>query len=145
MFQEFKNLFVMRNILIILSVIFGLLGIVFVILPMGTIAFLPAGIALALSIIAYLCSGKSKRKFSLHINDSFILLLLSAGAKKVFVEDTVKVEKQFLEEKQQAKQDAQKDWKTGKFGISFSQTFKYTISFTLQNETPGFVAPSSPA
>jgi hypothetical protein len=37
------------------------------------------------------------------------LLLLSAGAKKVFVEDTVKVEKQFLEEKQQAKQDAQKE------------------------------------
>mgnify|MGYP000844172907 FL=1 len=109
MFQEFKNLFVMRNILIILSVIFGLLGIVFVILPMGTIAFLPAGIALALSIIAYFVSGKSKRKFPYILMILSFLLLLSAGAKKVFVKDTVKVEKQFLEEKQEAKQDAQKE------------------------------------
>jgi hypothetical protein len=49
--------------MIILSVIFGLLGIVFVILPMGTIAFLPAGIALALSIIAYFVSEKVRESF----------------------------------------------------------------------------------
>jgi hypothetical protein len=39
----------------------------------------------------------------------FVVLLLSAGAKKVFVKDTVKVEKQFLKEKQESKQEAQKE------------------------------------
>jgi membrane protein implicated in regulation of membrane protease activity len=99
----------MRNILITISIFFGVLGIVFVILPMGTIAFLPGGIALALSIIAYFVSEKSKRKFPYILIVLFVVLLLSAGAKKVFVKDTVKVEKQFLKEKQESKQEAQKE------------------------------------
>jgi membrane protein implicated in regulation of membrane protease activity len=99
----------MRNILITISIFFGVLGIVFVILPMGTIAFLPAGIALVLSIIAYFVSEKSKKKFPYILIVLFVVLLLSAGAKKVFVKDTVKVEKQFLKEKQESKQEAQKE------------------------------------
>jgi hypothetical protein len=99
----------MRNTLIVLAVVFGLLGIVFVILPMGTIAFLPAGISLALSIIAYFVSEKSKRKFPYILMILSLILLLSAGAKKFFVKDTVKVEKQFLQEKQESKQEAQKE------------------------------------
>jgi membrane protein implicated in regulation of membrane protease activity len=99
----------MRNIFIAISIFFGVLGIVFVILPMGTIAFLPAAIALALSIIAYFVSEKSKRKFPFILVILSVILLLSAGTKKLFVKDTVKVEKQFLKEKQESKQEAQKE------------------------------------
>jgi hypothetical protein len=56
----------MRNILITISIFFGVLGIVFVILPMGTIAFLPAGIALVLSIIAYFVSEKARKNFPIY-------------------------------------------------------------------------------
>ena len=84
----------MRKFLIISAVIFGLLGIVFTILPLGTIAFLPIGITFILSGIAIQKSKNSQRslpKIILFISALTFLVLIG---KDIFIKNVIKTDKQ---------------------------------------------------
>lgn len=99
----------MRIFWIVISIIFGVLGIVFTILPMGTIAFLPASIAFLAALIAFLISEKNKRKFSCLLLIISVLILVAIGGKKNIQKDTVKVEQQFILQKEELEKEAQKE------------------------------------
>lgn len=99
----------MRKLLIILSVIFAVTGIIFTILPMGTIAFLPVVIAVICSVLAIIKSDPAKKKFPKMLLLSSIVIFLAAIAKDVLFKDKVVVDQQFIQEKQESKQEAQKE------------------------------------
>lgn len=99
----------MRKALIISTIVFVVLGIILTILPMGTIAFLPVGIAVILSILAVIKSKESQKKFPKILLFISIVILLAAIGKDVLVKDKVTVDQQFIKEKEDSKQEAQKD------------------------------------
>jgi len=99
----------MRKAFIITTIVFIVLGIILTILPMGTIAFLPVGIALVLAILTVVKSKESQKKFPKILLFISIVLLLAAVGKDVLVKDKVTVDQQFIKEKEDSKQEAQKD------------------------------------
>lgn len=76
---------------------------------MGTIAFLPVGIAVALSILTVIKSNQSQKKFPKILLFISIVLFLGAVGKDVLVKDKVTVDQQFIKEKEDSKQEAQKE------------------------------------
>jgi len=99
----------MRKLFVILAVIFAVLGIIFAILPLGTIAFLPIGIAIISSILAIqnsILNHKTLPKIILFI--SAITLLVVIG-KVIFVKDVVVPDKQFEQKKVESKKEDIKD------------------------------------
>lgn len=99
----------MRKALIITTIVFVVLGIVLTILPMGTIAFLPVGIAVIFAILAVIKSKESQKKFPKILLLVSIVVLLTAIGKDVLVKDKISVDQQFMKEKEDSKQEAQKD------------------------------------
>ena len=104
-----KDKTIMRKFLIIAAVIFGLLGIVFTILPLGTIAFLPIGIAFILSGLAIQKSKNSQRKLPKMILFISVLTFLSVIGKVIFIKDVIITDKQFELKKEESKQEDMKD------------------------------------
>jgi len=99
----------MRKFLVISAIFFALLGIVFTILPLGTIAFLPIGIALILSGLAIQKSKNSQRKIpKLILLISFLTLLVVIG-KVIFIKDVVISDTQFELKKEESKKEDIKD------------------------------------
>ena len=99
----------MRKLLIILSIIFAIAGIIFTILPMGTIAFLPVSIAIISSVLAIVKSGATQKTFPKILLLCAIVIFLADVAKDVLFKDKVSVDQQFIQEKQDSKQEAQKE------------------------------------
>lgn len=101
----------MKNIVIALAIVFAVIGLVFTILPMGTLALLPDGIALALSVLA-LFLAKGHRRFK---TLSWVILAISAIAflfvigKSLLVKDKVAADKQFEQRKEQSEKEDLKD------------------------------------
>ncbi len=62
----------MRKVFNVLAVLFIIVGIIFAILPMGTLGLLPVGLAVIFSGLAFIISDDDKKKFPK------ILLLISA-------------------------------------------------------------------
>ena len=105
MLPEFnKNNTMMRKFLIISAVIFGLLGIVFTILPLGTIAFLPIGITFILSGIAIQKSKNSQRSLPKIILFISVLTFLVVIGKAIFTKDIV-TDTQFELKKEESKKE----------------------------------------
>ena len=99
----------MRKFLVISAIIFALSGIVFTILPLGTIAFLPIGIAVILSALAIQKSRNSQRKLpKIILFISFLTLLVVIG-KVIFIKDVVKSDSQFELKKEESKKEDIKD------------------------------------
>lgn len=99
----------MRKTFIITNIVFTVIAIIFTILPMGTIALLPVIIAIILAFLAVLKSLNSQKnlpKILLIISISILLLIVG---REVFVEDKVEVDKVFMQENENSKQEAQKD------------------------------------
>jgi hypothetical protein len=101
----------MRKIIIIIAIVFAVIGIVFTILPMGTLALLPDGLALALSVFALFLSKENNQLKKL----PRIILIVSALAtltvigKSLFVKDKVAPDKQFEQTKEQSEKEDIKD------------------------------------
>ncbi|WNM19884.1 hypothetical protein [Flavobacterium capsici] len=99
----------MKKIFLILAILFLVLSIAFTILPMGTIAFLPIGLALIFSLLLLKKSEENKRRLpnwllTLSAICSFIVLL-----KVVFIKDKVEVDQKFEQQKVETKQEAKKE------------------------------------
>jgi 4-hydroxybenzoate polyprenyltransferase len=110
MLREFKNnKTMMRKFIIISAVIFGLLGIIFTILPLGTIAFIPIGITFILSGIAIQKSKNSQRKLPKIVMFVSVLTFLVVIGKVIFIKDVIKMDKQFELKKEESKKEDIKD------------------------------------
>jgi hypothetical protein len=99
----------MRKFLIILSLFFVVFGIVFTALPLGTIAFLPVGLAIAAASLLIFISKPEQRKLPKWILLAGILTLLSIMGKVVFIQDKVETDKQFEQQKVDSKKQDVKD------------------------------------
>ena len=99
----------MRKLFVILAVAFSVLGIVFTILPLGTLAFLPIGIALIFSFLAIQKSKFNHKKLPKIILFISALTLLVVIGKVIFVKDVVVSDKQFEQKKVESKKEDIKD------------------------------------
>jgi len=96
----------MRKLFIYLATFFVVISILFTILPLGTIAFLPILLALVFSFLAFEKSAASLKKIPKILLVISALTLLVVVGKVVFVKDEVVVDKQFDQEKVDSKQEA---------------------------------------
>jgi len=97
----------MTRLFIILSIVFAVFGLVFTILPMGTIALVPIALALTFAFIAIL--RQREKLFPKILLLIIFLNLLTVIGKEVFVKDVVEDDKQFESVKDQSEQEAQKE------------------------------------
>lgn len=99
----------MRKLLIVLTIILAIIGIVFTILPMGTLAFIPVGSAILLSIIAIILSKENQKMVPKYLLLASFIVFLAVVAKDVFVKDKIVTDQQFDEKKVESKQEAKKE------------------------------------
>lgn len=99
----------MRKLFIILAAVFAVVGLVFAILPMGSIAFLPIIIAIVLALIAMWKSNDNQKKMPKWILIIALTILVLVTVKLVFVKDKVVVDQQFIQENVDSKEEAQQE------------------------------------
>jgi len=99
----------MRKFLIITASVFLLTGITFVILPLGTIAFLPAGIATLLAFLSVIKSDNSHKTLPKWLLFAALINVTTIAAKEVFIKDKVSVDQKFEQQKQESKKEAAKE------------------------------------
>ena len=97
----------MNRFLIILSLVFGVLGVVLTLLPFGTLALIPIALAFIFALITVF---RQREK----LLPKLVLLIVFANfltviGKEVFIKDVVEVDEQFETIKQESEQEAQKD------------------------------------
>ena len=98
----------MRKTLIVLAFLFALLGIVFAILPMGTLGILPVGLSLIFGALAYYKSAptdKNVPKWLLIV--AALTLVVVIG--KSLIPDEVAKDNAFEQKKIESKQEDLKD------------------------------------
>jgi membrane-bound ClpP family serine protease len=99
----------MRKFLLITAIIFAILGIIFAVLPLGTIAFLPIIIAIIASLLAFYKSSQELKKLPRIILIISSITLLVVVAKVVLIKDKVATDKQFEIKKEESKKEDMKD------------------------------------
>ncbi len=99
----------MKKSLIYFAVFFAVLGIVFTILPMGTIALLPISIALLFAFLSFKFSTSRRKKISGIVLIVVALTMLVVVGKEVFIKDVVVLDKQFEQKKIESQQEDIKD------------------------------------
>ena len=99
----------MRKFLIILTIFFLVFSLIFVILPMGTIALLPTGLALAGGILAFVKSEPALRKMPKWLMITAIALFVVALGKVIFVKNEAEKDQVFLQEQIQSTEEAQQE------------------------------------
>ena len=99
----------MRKFFIIIAILFGIVGIVFTILPLGTIAVLPVGIAILAAFLAFFNSSLEKKMLPRIILIISATTLLVVIGKAVLIKDKVTVDKQFEIKKEESKKEDIKD------------------------------------
>jgi peptidoglycan/LPS O-acetylase OafA/YrhL len=98
----------MRKVLIVLAFIFTILGIVFAVLPMGTLGILPVGLSLIFGALAYFKSEANDRvvpKWLLIIAGLTLVVIIVRS----FIPDEVAQDTQFEQKKIESKQEDLKD------------------------------------
>ena len=99
----------MRKTLLIVSIIFVVISIVFSILPLDTLALLPIGIALILIFLTFKKSDVPQRKMvKILFAITYICALFVLG-KTYLIKDEVEKDQKFEQEKIETKQEAKKD------------------------------------
>lgn len=97
----------MNRLFIILAIVFGVFGLAFTILPLGTLALIPIVLGI---IFAFLSVLRQREKlFPKIVLLAVFLNLLTVIGREVFVKDVVQADQQFENVKQQSEQEAQKD------------------------------------
>ena len=99
----------MRKLFIILAAVFAVVGLVFAILPMGSIAFLPIILAIVLALVAMWKSNDNQKKIPKWILVIALAILVLVTVKVVFVKDKVLVDQQFIQENVDSKEEAQQE------------------------------------
>ena len=99
----------MRGLFSFLAYAFTALSIVFSLMPMDTIAFLPIGLALAFSLLFLRKSKENQKKIPNIL--MFVCVLCSAYVigKTIFVKDKVEKDTKFEQQKQQSNQESKKE------------------------------------
>lgn len=97
----------MNRLFIILAIVFGVFGVAFTILPLGTLALIPIALGL---IFAFLSVLRQREKlFPKIVLLAVFANLLTVIGREVFVKDVVEADQQFENVKQQSEQEAQKE------------------------------------
>ena len=99
----------MRKLFIILAAVFAVVGLVFAILPMGSIAFLPIILAIVLALVAMWKSNDNQKKIPKWILVIALAILVLVTVKVVFVKDKVVIDQQFIQENVDSKEEAQQE------------------------------------
>ena len=99
----------MRKLFLLLASLFLLLSIVFAILPMGTIAFLPIGLALTFSLLLLKKSEEVKRKIPNALLTLSAICSLVVLLKVVLIKDKVEQDVKFEQQKVETKIEAKKE------------------------------------
>ena len=99
----------MRKLFIILAAVCAVVGLVFAILPMGSIAFLPIILAIVLALVAMWKSNDNQKKIPKWILVIALAILVLVTVKVVFVKDKVVVDQQFIQENVDSKEEAQQE------------------------------------
>ena len=99
----------MRKLFLILAILFLLLSIVFAILPMGTIAFLPIGLALIFSLLLLNKTDPTHRKLPSLLLTLAAVCSLIVLLKVIFIKDKVEVDQKFEQQKVETKIEAKKE------------------------------------
>ena len=99
----------MRKLFIILAAVFAVVGLVFAILPMGSIAFLPIILAIVLALVAMWKSNDNQKKIPKWILVIALAILVLVTVKVVFVKDKVVMDQQFIQENVDSKEEAQQE------------------------------------
>ncbi len=99
----------MRKLLLVLGIVFTVLAIVFSILPMDTIAFLPIGLALVFCLLLLKKSEGNQKKIPTIL--LFVCVLSSAFVlgKTILIKDEVVEDRQFEQQKMETKQEAKQE------------------------------------
>ena len=101
----------MRKFLIILTVFFLVFSLIFVILPMGTIALLPTGLAMAGGILAFVKSEPVLRKMPKWLMITAIALFVVALGKVIFVKNEAENDRYFFRNKFSQPKKLSRNWK----------------------------------
>ena len=99
----------MRKLFIVLAFIFAFLGIAFTILPLGTLALLPLGLALFFGFIAFLKSDAQQKNVPKWILIVAGVALIIVIGKEILITDEVAKDEQFEQKKIESKQEDLKD------------------------------------
>jgi EamA domain-containing membrane protein RarD len=99
----------MRKLFVVLAIVFAVLGIVFAILPLGTLAFLPIGLALLFAFIAFVNSDITQKNLPKWILIISGLTLIAVIGKVALVKDEVAKDVQFEQKKEESKKEDLKD------------------------------------
>jgi uncharacterized membrane protein len=99
----------MRKFFVILSIFFAVFGIIFAVLPLGTIAFLPVGLTILFAFLTHFVSKPNQKKLPKWILFIAVLTFLVVMGKIVFIQDKVETDKQFEQQKIESKKEDQKD------------------------------------
>lgn len=99
----------MRKLFLVLGTLFTVLAIVFSVLPMGTIAFLPIGLAIIFCLLLIKKAEANQKKLP-----SFLLILcvissLFVLGKTLLIKDEVVKDSKFEKEKMETKKEAKKE------------------------------------
>ena len=99
----------MRKLLMILAFFFVVLSVIFVVLPMDTMALLPTGLAVIFAVLTFIKSDTTQKKLPKWLLVISIALLLAAGGKALFVKDKVEADQDFQQEQVESTEDAQEE------------------------------------
>lgn len=99
----------MRQLFLIIASIFTVLSVVFVFLPLGTLALIPVGIALLFGFLALKKSDTKQAKWVKVLLVVSVLSLVFVVGKEFLTKDEVEVDKQFDVKKVESKKEAQKE------------------------------------
>lgn len=99
----------MRKTTLITAVIFAILGIVFAILPLGTLALIPIVISLLFASIAFIKSEDAEKKLPKWLLLISGLTLIVVIGKETLIKDEVAKDVQFEQKKEASKKEDLKD------------------------------------
>ncbi|WP_310379663.1 hypothetical protein [Flavobacterium sp.] len=99
----------MRQLFLVIASIFTILSVIFAFLPLGTLAFIPIGIALIFGFLTLKKSDMRQSKWVKLFLVITVLSLLIVVGKAIFITDAVETDQQFDTQKRESKNEAQKE------------------------------------
>jgi len=99
----------MRKTFIILSIVASVTGIIFLFLPMGSIAFLPATFSIIAAVVALLKSKKQSKALPKVLLLCATTIFFIVMAKDVLVNNKLTAEKELIKEKQETQTEVNKE------------------------------------
>ncbi len=99
----------MRQLFLVIAIIFTVLSVVFAFLPLGTLALVPIGIALLFGFLALKKSNVKQAKWVKVMLFVSILSLVFVVGKEIFINEAVETDQQFEIQKLESKEEAQKE------------------------------------